>query len=677
MTSKIAVHAAEEMVSRPRAPAGREGRGAVPGRGPGFSLDAMSQSAHLVNRSLTRAWQAGPGVPVEAIENCVSRAARVACNAMRTGQMAANRRNRGMAQARSGAGAAEAPQELFRAAQAHHQSGRVEEAEATYRRVLALDPEHGDALHLLGLIALQRGRAHEAAELIGKAARVEPGSPIYHCNLGIALHALGQLEAAVAAFRRALEIRPDYAVALGNLVAGLKLLGGLDEALGACRRLRDLRPGDPEVHANLGELLRDAGEPEAALEAVQRALDLGPEQAAAHNLLGSVLLELDQVAAAEAAFRRAIALAPEFAPPHANLCEALRQQDRLEEAEAAGRRALEIDPDYATAHWNRAYALLGLGRLAEGWREYEHRLRIKAHHRPVPCPRWQGGPLDGRTILVLAEQGVGDEIQFASCLPDLVARSGHCIIQCDPRLEPLFARSFPSATVRGAAREEADWLAGLPPIDAHLPLASLLGHFRPSIESFAGKGGYLAPDPERRERFAEQLAALGPGLTVGLSWRSMRQRLRQRSRRRHYAALEDWSELLAVEGVRFVNLQYDKAGPELAEAEARFGARIHQLPGLDLLDDFDGVAALIAALDLVIAPNNTVHGLAGALNARLWTFHLPSSWGILGTDGYPWFPSARMYRLAADAPDWSPVIARMADDLKRLLRDRQARPRGR
>lgn len=553
----------------------------------------------------------------------------------------------------------------------HHQAGRLPQAEHHYREILEAEPEHPGALHLLGVVAHQVGAHDVAIDLIGQSVALQPDFAEAHSNLGNALRELGRLDDAVAAFQRAVAIKPDFAAALGNLGNTLRQLGRGDDAVVVHRKAVALEPLSADGHNNLGNALRDQRDLEGAATAFGRAIELRPRFATAHSNLGNVLKDLYRAEEAAAAYRKALELKPDTAEFHNNLGSALNDLGRFEEAIVHHDRALELRSDYPEAHLNKALPLLSLGRLAEGWREYESRLQMASARRPpVAAPAWDGGPLEGKTILVCAEQGIGDEILFASCLPDLVASGGHYVIECEPRLAPLFARSFPAAKVLGARRGDTSWIDKAPAVDLHIKLGSLMRRFRPNLESFPDHHGYLVADPAGRDRFAERLAALGRGLKVGISWRSMLGSRWNAS----YAPLEDWRDLLALPGVRFVNLQYDRAGPEIAEAKRRLGIGIHEFPELDLLDDLDGVAALIAALDLVIAPTNTVSNLAGALGKPAWFLDLGPSWSMFGTDYHPWFPGAHVFRRTLDTADWDAVLARVCGDLATLIAERDDQP---
>jgi hypothetical protein len=259
--------------------------------------------------------------------------------------------------------------------------------------------------------------------------------------------------------------------------------------------------------------------------------------------------------------------------------------------------------------------------------------------RPFKQPRWEGQSLTGRTILTWREQGVGDEILFANCIPDLAAAADNCVVECDPRLVPLFARSFPDCEVLPRS-EPPQPRTGWPDIDLHSPMGTLPRWLRPAMDRFPRERAFLRPDPGRVEYWKQRLAQLGPGLKVGVSWRS---RLMTASRRKHYAPLEQWNPIFAVAGACFVNLQYCDYAQDIAASEERCGVRIHQMAGLNLKDALDDVAALIAALDLVITIGNVNLALSGGVGTETWFFALQHShtWSTMGADYMPWFPRTR------------------------------------
>jgi tetratricopeptide (TPR) repeat protein len=392
---------------------------------------------------------------------------------------------------------------MFAAALQDHQAGRLKEAELRYRQVLACDSRHADSLHLLGVVGCQTGRPALAAEMIGKAIAINAGIAAYHSNLGIALQELGRpdaaiacwhkaialqpdypeahnslgvalkrqgrLEEAVACYRRAIDLRPQYPQALNNLGSALQEAGRLEEAIACWRRALELGPDLPEAHNNLGNVLMDQGRLEEAVACYRRAIGLRPEQPTAHNHLGSALKDQGRLDESAVAYRRALDLRPDYPEPHNNLGTVLREQGRLDEAAACHRRAIGLRPDYALAHHNLALVLLARGEMAEGWREYEWRWQCPHRRqawRNFARPQWRGEAAVGRTLLIHAEQGFGDTLQFCRYTPLAAASGLRVIIEAPKPLVRLLR------CLDGADRVvEAG--TPLPEFDLHCPMLSL------------------------------------------------------------------------------------------------------------------------------------------------------------------------------------------------------------
>ncbi|MDQ2106197.1 tetratricopeptide repeat protein [Azospirillum isscasi] len=613
---------------------------------------------------------------------------------------------------------------------AHHRAGRLPDAEKDYRAVLAVDPRHPDALHLLGVLALQAGHPGPAVELIGEAIRESGGVADYHDNLGSALAALDRhAEAAEAhrmaaalnplsaqprynlgnafqaqelpglaalAFTAAVELQPDYAKAwynLGNalraqnrladavaafaratvlapamveahanLSDALTAAGRLDEALAQARAVLRLRPDDPKAHYNLGAVLQRREAYESAEIAYREALKRAPDNLMTLNNLGSVLQKLGRSIQAEQCFRRVLSRNPHSVEAIYNLGNALQAQGYFTKAEACYEEALAHNPDLATASYNLSLIALLHGQMERGWEGYETRFAAGQvlPNRRIAAPRWQGEGLRRRRLMIWREQGVGDEIMFASCYNDVIAWGGGPVtIETDPRLVGLFARSFPRATVRaetiGADGRET---VEPPDFDLQAPAGALPRLLRGTLASFDQLDPWLKPDPARTALWRERLDALGPGLKVGIGWRSQ---LITPERKGAYTTLDQWGPLFALPGVVFVNLQYDDCAAEIAAAEERFGVTIHRWDDLDLKDDFDGAAALTANLDLVITPAMSAGELAGALGVPVWRFGT-RDWTQLGLDTRPWFPTTRLFQ-PRHGESFDDVLGRMARSL--------------
>ncbi len=266
--------------------------------------------------------------------------------------------------------------ELLAIAVPHHQGGRLQAAEQIYRQILAIEPNHADAWHLLGLIASQVGKHEVAVEYIGRAIGLKGNAAVFHGNLGNVLRAQGKRDKAVACYRRALELQPDYAEAHNNLGVALKEEGKLDEAITCYRRALELKPDLAEVHSNLGVVFKERGQPEEAVACYRRALELKPDHAEAHSNLGVALKDQGKLDEAVACWRRALELQPEYVEPHGNLGLAFKEQGRLDEAVACCRRALELQPEYAEAHNNLGTVLKEQGKLDEAVACYRRALQL-------------------------------------------------------------------------------------------------------------------------------------------------------------------------------------------------------------------------------------------------------------------------------------------------------------
>ncbi len=489
-------------------------------------------------------------------------------------------------------------------------------------------PTSQDALREAA-IAIDGGDFGRAEQIGQQLLRIDRGSPA-------ALHVLG-----IVARRT------------GRPVVATDLLG---EAI-----VHDA--GDAGLHCELGFAMLDQQRLPEATECFHQAVQLNPKYGDAWLNLGATLDRLEQYEAALPPAERAAALLPDNKFAHFNLGNVLRALGRLDEASAAFQRALQIDHDFASAHWNQACCRLLAGDFATGWKEYEWRAAAgEVQIDSYPYPRWMGQPLDGRTILVHAEQGIGDEILFASCLPDLIARAGQVIVVCDPRLAPLLGRSFPQAIVQGVARRvDLRGAEFSEPIDYQIPIGSLPLHFRQTRDSFPRRRRFLVADRGQVAAWRKRFAELGPGLKVGLSWRAGGKAL---ERRKRTMLLNAWLPVLSTPGVHFINVQYGDCTEEIATLRGESGIAIHDWSDADPLVDLDAFAAKLAALDLVISVGNATVHLAGALGARTFALlpMVPNWRWMLAGEQSVWYSSVRLLRQTKRG-DWAPVIAEAAEAL--------------
>lgn len=547
-----------------------------------------------------------------------------------------------------------APQATLEEAVRLHRAGRLAEAAGLYARVLERDPRDAVALHLSGLLAHQTGDNASALPRTAEALRNNPRYAAAHVSHGSVLAALDRPREAAASFRRALALQPSDAAALTNIGNALDRLDRIADAERAHRRSLAVDAAAAAVHDNLGVVLLRLGRAVEAEASHRQALRLAPDLPAARLNLGMALRRQGRRGEAQDALRIALALAPAMADAAANLGRLLRETGDIAGAARWTRRALALVPDLPAARFNAGVLDLAAGRLRAGWDGYGQRFRARSLSgaaRWSARPAWTGDDPAGHRILVWGEQGVGDEILFSSCLPDLIARAGRVMLDLDPRLGPLLRRSFPTVVLGGGED-----------VDAQIAVGSLPEWCRPSLAAYPAGDGWLVPDPAAVRVWRERLAALGPGLKVGICWRSG---LLTGDRLHEYTTLHAWAPVFAVPGVVLVNVQYDNARDEIAEAERAYGATIHQWPDLDQKNDLDGTAALLRALDLVIAPAVSVGELAAAVGTPTWRFGMPGDWTALGTGVRPWFPAMRLHH-PRPGETLAAVIERIAGALRHL-----------
>jgi tetratricopeptide (TPR) repeat protein len=542
--------------------------------------------------------------------------------------------------------------------------GHFTAAVAAYQSALRLQADLPETYYNLGVVYQRQENLAAAAVAYQEAVRLQPGYVQAYYNLGAVCRLQGNFVAAIGAYQAVLRLQPDYLEAQFNLGVVQQQQGDLPAAAAAYAAVLHVHPDYVDAHINLGVVKLCLGELVEAVAAFRTVLRLQPTHFGASYNLGKALHMQGDLAGAQQAYEASLRLQPEYADAYNDLGVVLQSQGDLPGAMTAYQTAVHFHPECAEAHWNSALLWLGMGALAHGWAAYEWRWRTNHQTlRAFPQPRWKGTSLAGRTILVHAEQGVGDELFFASCFPDLMAQAGHVVLECDTRLASLWRRSFPGATVHGGDRSaDLRWLARMPPIDVQIPMGSLPALLRSRLRGFPMRSSYLVPDAAQQERWRARLAALGPGLNIGIAWRS----LAGRGQESFYTRLHDWAAILSCPGVHWINLQYDQCAAELATARREWGIAIHAWEDLDIFRDLDGVAALMSTLDLIIAPDTMTAVLAAGLGQPVWRLQVyMREWDALGTDVVPWFPTMRLYRQPR-AGAWGDVLAQVARDVRRL-----------
>ncbi len=549
---------------------------------------------------------------------------------------------------------------------------------AAYDRALQLVPEAPRALAGKGELLARQGRTFEALDCFERAVKAEPRLAAAHWGLAKLHEQMGWIELAIPHYQRALALHPPLGSASvhTNLGNSLRERGDLDGAIACYRRALERQPGCAPALLQLGLALTQRGDLEEALDCFQRGVALapdlfGPEQ---YRDLGAACVDLGKPEAAIAPLETALALDPNYLPALAALGYARFRLGEWDEALACYDRAIAQDADFAHAHSNMAFPLLMSGQWERGYAAFEYRWHGKHQGdiRPFPQPRWQGEPLAGKTLLVWGEQGVGDEILYSSLLPDLLDRCDRLVVECDPRLVPLLARSFPRIEVHPKDAIPPERLLAAD-IDYQIPIASLCRWLRPSHAAFRlgdrplppGKPGtaypaYLHADAAKVAALRDRYAKLGRGLKVGISWHST-------NAVKFPAPLADWEPILKCGKATFISVQYGDCDRDIARVSAALGVPIHRDRAIDAMASLDDAAAQLAALDLVIALSSTTAHLAGALGVPTWVLlpFVPVGWYWMREgEASLWYPSVRLYRQPTRG-QWRAPIERMASDLRR------------
>jgi tetratricopeptide (TPR) repeat protein len=571
----------------------------------------------------------------------------------------------------------------FAEAWRQHQAGKLEQAEKLYRRILRSDPSHLDTLHMLGVLLCQQGLPDMAEGYLRQALALKPQQPEIQNNLGNVLRLQGKLEEAIACHRQALRVRPDFVDALNNLGNILRRQEDLEEAISCFRRALELNPASVEAHNNLGIAYRkqgkldeaaacyrhvlalkadhaeahynlgltveEQGQLDEAVACYRQAIAVKPALAEAHNSLGVALVEQGKLDEAIACYRQALALKPAIAEAHYNLGNALHRQRQLDEAVTCYRRALDLRCDYADAHYNCSLVWLLQGNFAQGWPEYEWRWRrTGAAARPFAQPLWDGSPLQGQTILLHAEQGLGDTLQFVRYAPRVRACGGNVIVECQAPLVRLL-EACPGID-QVVARNDP-----LPEFQVQAPLLSLPGIFHTCLENILADVPYL----RRNDRLVEQWRQrLGPasGRKIGITWQG---NPAHQGDQRRSVPLAHFAALAAIEGICLYSLQVGSGAEQLAAADFAITDLGGKCP------DFAHTAAIIQNLDLVICVDTAIAHLAGALGVPVWVAlqWVPDWRWLLDGDGSPWYPSVRLFRQVRRG-EWDEVFARIVAALR-------------
>ncbi len=517
-----------------------------------------------------------------------------------------------------------------------------------------------------------------AAQLAGQAAAADPRNLMAWRLLGVLLEKLGDYAGSLEAYDQALALSPDDATLARDLarLAGLVDMPELAERF--LLRARRLDPASLEIINDLACAYCAQARFSEAIDLLRESLTLDPGSALLWNTLGCVLFEQGQAGPSIVFFDEAIRLDAGMDAARFNRANARKAvgdvRGALEDCGAAIALGADQPAQDAMYRYAQSLLLLTAGEIGAGWDAYavrnEEAYPDYVQHR-LTRPGWAGEPLAGKSLLVMGEQGLGDEVLFANVLTDVareIGPTGQLLIAVEPRLVTMFQRSFGTAQVLAyeTNREGVQTIREVPALpagsyDMWARLGDLMARHRRSLSDFpTSPGGFLKADPGRIEHWRAVLASHGPGPKVGVIWRSL---VINAQRQKFYPPLEHWEPVFRTPGVTFVNLQLGDCSDELRVIAHATGAELKTLPDIDLRTDLDDLAALSCALDLVIGPATATTNIAAAVGAPTWFATTPDAWPRLGTAAFPWYPQARAFS-GQQAYDWASVMAAVGAALR-------------
>ena len=564
-------------------------------------------------------------------------------------------------------------EQLLQRALKHHNAFKIKEAIYFYEKILSISPGNPHAIHYLGVAYYQLNEHDLALKFLEMAVSLKPESSETFNHYGSALLKVQNFESAEAAFRQALKIYPSNTEALFNLgnliISGPDLQNQVDaiaparavEATQLLRQAIALNPDDLTWQLELANALIEIDEKLEAQQIIDDVIFKEPTLAKAYFIRAKTKLgDLD--------LTKCILLSPASHRAINNLGVVKLRQGDLNEVVPLYKKASLIAPDDPSVRWGLANGLLATGNLKKGWREarWRHKKPELLIERQGLPREWRGEEIKDGKLLVYHEQGIGDELRFASCFKDLIHKSSApCIIETDSRLIPLFSRSFPEIEFINKlprsenAIPEVDYshFVKTNNIEAYTALGDLPLHLRPNIRSFGKEISYLIPSPKFTDAWKEQLNRMAPGKKIGFCWNTALPNKRYGD---YFFSINELNPIFSIKNSVLVNLQATDCEEELKLAEEHFGIEIYRPKSIDMFNELDNVAALISQLDFVVGPFTSILSMAGAIGTRCFGLTLTKDWTALGTDDFPWNPTMTCF-YKGRSNSWKPLMEKVAD----------------
>ena len=546
-----------------------------------------------------------------------------------------------------------------------YQSGQTSKAERLCRKLLKSYPKSLLVINVLGAALTSQGKFKNALQTYNKVIQLKPDYAEAYFNRGVVFQELGKLQKAVDSYNQAIKLKLDYAQAFNNLGLALQALGEHNKAVNSYNKAIKFKSDYTAAYFNRGVVFHELGKFQKAVDSYNQAIKLKPDYVQAFNNLGLAFQELGKLNKAINSYDQAIAIKPDYFEAYYNQGITLEVLGKIDESIKNYTKAIQIKHDYAEPHWNLALLLLLTGDLQNGWTEYEYgRFTEKKDRRLVKAPYklWKDEPLTNKEILITAEQGIGDEIMFSSCIPEIINKEPkRIVVECDSRIASLLERSFkPIETLNRKDRDKESWINDAGNIDFQISLGSLPKFFRQKMNDFPLKKSFLLVNNALNKKWKDRYDLLGDGLKIGISWRGgNNDKLRSIN-------LQLWEDILQSKAY-FINLQYGNHSDEVEQLKTEKGIHIHNWDDVDPLVKLDDFSAQISALDLVISIDNSTVHFAGALGTPAWVL-LPLSsnyrW-MQDRDDSPWYPTMKLFRQKHHG-DWSNVFLNIKRELNKI-----------
>ncbi len=549
--------------------------------------------------------------------------------------------------------------ELIQLAFKYRQQGNFLQAESTFKEILEIDPSNFHILNYLGNVLQDLKKYDEAIDCYQKAIQINPIFAASYYHLGSTFEEINQYEVAIFYYQEAIKYDPNFCGSYNNLGNIFKRLNQEDKSIQYFEKAIKINPKFWGSYYNLAELLQNKGHINEAIFLYKKALQINPTHIASLNNLGKCLKDKGRIDDAIDCYQKAIQIQPDHAMSFFNLGVCYEKKFEFDSALFNYKIAIQFQPDYVEAHFNLALLLLLLGNYGEGLKEYEWRLKLKDtifFQRKFTHPRWQTSNIGRYTILVYAEQGLGDVIQFIRYIPYVAKAVSYVIIECPNSLKSLLKNIEGVNKVISHGEE-------IPNFDFQCPIASLPFLFNTTLNNIPAEIPYIYVNPKLIIEWRNKLQNNSLKFKIGLVWAGNPKHQNDKNRS---IPLSLFSPLFELSNIDFYSLQKGKGSEQIKHLE--LGSNLIDLT--DDINDFLDTAALIENLDLVITVDTAVAHLAGALGKPVWTLlpFLPDWRWMLNRDDSPWYPTMRLFRQPSYG-DWKSVIEKVKKELEKLLQD--------